>query len=78
MVNRESRDAPGDRGHGDLPQDVRPRLLRRRLLPEKASLARPAPFGAGWAAGRLKADLLCACAVRCVRLLRRVPSCVVF
>jgi len=32
---RESRDEPGDRGHGDLPQDVRPRLLRRRLLPEK-------------------------------------------
>jgi len=32
---RESRDAPGDRGDGDLPQDVRPWLLRRRLGPYK-------------------------------------------
>jgi len=40
---RESRDVPGDRGHGDLPQDVRPRLLRRRLLPEKACPLHPTP-----------------------------------
>jgi len=40
---RESRDAPGDRGHGDLPQDVRPRLLRRRLLPEKLCPLHPNP-----------------------------------
>jgi len=40
---RESRDAPGDRGHGDLPQDIRPRLLRRRLLPEKSCPLHPTP-----------------------------------
>ena len=40
---RESRDAPGDRRHGDLPQDVRPRLLQRRLLPEKSCPLHPTP-----------------------------------
>jgi len=40
---RESRDALGDRRHGDLPQDVWPRLLRRELLPEKSRPLHPNP-----------------------------------
>ena len=45
VLVRESRDVPGDRGHGDLdlPQVARPWLLRRRLLPEKSCPLHPDP-----------------------------------